>query len=177
MWARRRPAMDTGDSPGSGAGVPLLLRPAWRLRPRNSPLSLARLRPSWWRRCSARWSTATSGITTCLSGVASLCRWPTSTSWGRPRVDDLVLTLWCASADLGAHAGAAEVVARLGRLVVRYDAGADLPLSAPERATLLVATARQPRSSIGGWVARLDDDAAARRYAATVGPELQAARG
>jgi hypothetical protein len=36
--------------------------------------------------------------------------------------------------------------------------------------------ARQPLSSIGGWVARLDDQAAARRHAASTGPELAAAR-
>jgi hypothetical protein len=38
-----------------------------------------------------------------------------------------------------------------------------------------VAMARQPLSSIGGWVARLDDEAAARRHAANVEPELAAA--
>jgi hypothetical protein len=36
--------------------------------------------------------------------------------------------------------------------------------------------ARQPLSSLGGWVARLDDRAAARHHAADVGPELAAAR-
>jgi len=36
--------------------------------------------------------------------------------------------------------------------------------------------ARQALSSIGGWVARLDDEAAARRHAASAGPELVAAR-
>jgi hypothetical protein len=51
-----------------------------------------------------------------------------------------------------------------------------VPLSAAERAALPVAIARQPLSSIGGWVARLDDQAAARRHAASVGPELTAAR-
>jgi hypothetical protein len=35
---------------------------------------------------------------------------------------------------------------------------------------------RQPLSSIGGWVARLDDQAAARGHAASVAPELAAAR-
>jgi hypothetical protein len=50
-----------------------------------------------------------------------------------------------------------------------------VPLVAVERAALPVAMARQPLSSIGGWVARLDDEAAARRHAASVGPELAAA--
>jgi hypothetical protein len=44
------------------------------------------------------------------------------------------------------------------------------------RFALPVAMARQPLSSIGGWVARLDDQAVARRHAAGVGPELAAAR-
>jgi hypothetical protein len=35
--------------------------------------------------------------------------------------------------------------------------------------------ARQPLSSIGGWVVRLDDEAAVRRHAAGMGPELAAA--
>ena len=52
----------------------------------------------------------------------------------------------------------------------------DRPLSAAERAALPLAMARQPLSSIGGWVARLDDEVTARRHAARVGPELVAAR-
>jgi hypothetical protein len=50
------------------------------------------------------------------------------------------------------------------------------PMSAAERAALPVAMVRQPLSSIGGWVARLDEEAAARRHVASVGPELAAAR-
>jgi Ser/Thr protein kinase RdoA (MazF antagonist) len=94
----------------------------------------------------------------------------------RTRIDDLALTLHCARADLGSEGGPARERARLGRLVASYDASLDLPLSASERAALPVAMARQPLSSIGGWVARLDDQAAARRHAASVGPELAAAR-
>jgi hypothetical protein len=55
------------------------------------------------------------------------------------------------------------------------DAALDIPLSETERVALPVAMARQPLSSIGGWVARLDDPAAARRHLASVGPELAAA--
>jgi hypothetical protein len=69
----------------------------------------------------------------------------------------------------------AQERARLGRLVARYDAGLDVPLSGSERAALPVAMAREPLSSIGG-VARLVDQAAARRHAASVAPELAAAR-
>jgi Ser/Thr protein kinase RdoA (MazF antagonist) len=93
----------------------------------------------------------------------------------RARIDDLALTLHCARADLDAEGGVAEDRARQRRLVAAYDAGLDLPLSAAERAALPVAMARQPLSSIGGWVARLDDEAAARRHAAGMGPELAAA--
>jgi Ser/Thr protein kinase RdoA (MazF antagonist) len=94
----------------------------------------------------------------------------------RARIDDLALTLHCARCDLEADGGPVAELARLRRLVARYDAGLDLPLSAGERAALPAAMARQPLSSIGGWVARLDDQAAARRHAAAVGPELVAAR-
>jgi len=94
----------------------------------------------------------------------------------RPRIDDLALTLHCARSDLGAEGGPVEERARLGRLVARYDVALDIPLSASERAALPLAIARQSLSSVGGWVARLDDQAAARRHAASVGPELAAAR-
>jgi Ser/Thr protein kinase RdoA (MazF antagonist) len=94
----------------------------------------------------------------------------------RARIDDLALTLHAARCDLGGQAGRVEELARLRRLAAGYDGGLDLPLSAAERAALPLAMARQPLSSIGGWVARLDDEAAARRHAARVGPELVAAR-
>jgi Ser/Thr protein kinase RdoA (MazF antagonist) len=94
----------------------------------------------------------------------------------RARIDDLALTLWCARCDLGAEGGPAQDHARLRRLVDRYDAGLDLRLSAGERAALPLAMARHPLSSIGGWVARLDNQVAARRHAASVAPELVAAR-
>jgi Ser/Thr protein kinase RdoA (MazF antagonist) len=93
----------------------------------------------------------------------------------RARIDDLALTLHCARSDLSTAAGPAEELARLRRLVAGYDAGLDRPLSAAERAALPVAMARQPLSSIGGWVARLDDQAVARSHAASVAPELAAA--
>ena len=94
----------------------------------------------------------------------------------RARIDDLALTLWCARCDLDAQGGPVKERARLRRLVDSYDVGLDLRLSAVERAALPLAMARQPLSSIGGWVARLDDQAAARRHAASVGPELAVAR-
>jgi Ser/Thr protein kinase RdoA (MazF antagonist) len=93
----------------------------------------------------------------------------------RARVDDVALTLHCARADLSTVAGPAEELLRLRGLVASYDASLDIPLSETERAALPVAIARQPLSSIGGWVARLDDEAAARRHAASVAPEVAAA--
>jgi hypothetical protein len=93
----------------------------------------------------------------------------------RARIDDLALTLHCARSDLDVGGGPVER-AQLGRLVASYDAGLDLPLSESERAALPLAIACQPLASIGGWVARLDDQAAARRHAASMGPELAAAR-
>jgi len=92
----------------------------------------------------------------------------------RARIDDLALTLHCARSDLRPQTGPAEQPARLRRLVAAYDADLDQPLSAVERAALPLAMVRQPLSSIGGWVARLDDQATARRHAAAVGPELEA---
>jgi homoserine kinase type II len=91
----------------------------------------------------------------------------------RARIDDLALTLHCASSDLGTRAGAADR-ARLRRLVVGYDLGLEVPLSTAERAALPLAMARQSLSPVAGWVARLDDEATARRHAATLGPQLQA---
>ena len=90
------------------------------------------------------------------------------------RIDDLAGTLWWARCDLATDGDPARDRARLGRLVAGYDAGLDITLSESERAALPPAMARQPLSSIGGWVARLDDRAA-RRHAASVGPELAAA--
>lgn len=94
----------------------------------------------------------------------------------RARIDDLALTLHCARCDLGGLDDSVDERARLRRLVASYDGGLDAPLSTAERAALPLAMARQPLSSIGGWVARLDDEAAARRHIASVGPELAAAR-
>jgi hypothetical protein len=50
----------------------------------------------------------------------------------------------------------------------------NLPLSAAERAALPPAMARQALAATMGWVARLDDQAAARRHAARAAPEVAA---
>jgi Ser/Thr protein kinase RdoA (MazF antagonist) len=93
----------------------------------------------------------------------------------RARVDDLALTLRCAASDLGAGARPAELRDRLARLVEAYDHGLQVPLSAAERAALPPAMARQALAAAMGWVARLDDQAAARRHAARAAPEVAAA--
>jgi ATP-dependent Clp protease adapter protein ClpS len=97
----------------------------------------------------------------------------------RARIDDLALTLHCASSDLGTRAGAAEDRARLRRLVVGYDLGLELPLSTAERAALPLAMARQSLSPVAGWVARLDDEATARprRHPRTTAPGVAPAHG
>ena len=92
----------------------------------------------------------------------------------RARVDDLALTLRCAASDLGAGAGPAELRARLGHLVTAYDGGLEIPLSAAERAALPPAMARHALAATLGWVARLDDQAVARRHAARAAPEVAA---
>jgi Ser/Thr protein kinase RdoA (MazF antagonist) len=91
----------------------------------------------------------------------------------RARVDDLALTLHHAGSDLGA--GPRELPARLARLAGAYDRGLEVPLSDAERAALPLAMARQSLSAIGGWVARLDDETAARGHAARAWPEVTAA--
>ena len=92
----------------------------------------------------------------------------------RARVDDLALTLRCASSDLEAGRGPGGLPARLARLAAGYDAGLEARLSAAERAALPLAMARQNLSTVVGWVARLDDQAVARRHLAGAGPEVAA---
>jgi len=90
----------------------------------------------------------------------------------RPRIDDLALTLYFAFSDLAPGDVSDETIGMLVNLIDAYDTGLDVPLSADERAALPIALARQPLWSIGGWVARLDDAAAARAHAAHCGPAL-----
>src|SRR5262249_46402223 len=80
----------------------------------------------------------------------------------RARIDDLPPPLYFPLPALARGDLSAPPLRRLPGLVARYDQNLDAPLSAQERAALPLALARQPLWSIGGWVARLDDDAAAR---------------
>jgi Ser/Thr protein kinase RdoA (MazF antagonist) len=94
----------------------------------------------------------------------------------RPRTDDLALTLYFACMQFFEDPISAEQLRRLGTLLDAYDAGALVPLSATERAALPAAIARQPLWSIGGWVAALDDEIAARRHAADTAAAIRWAR-
>jgi Ser/Thr protein kinase RdoA (MazF antagonist) len=84
----------------------------------------------------------------------------------RPRIDDLALTLYFTCMHFFEDPVTDGQLRRLGRLLDAYDAGAQPPLTRTERAALPLPLARQPLWSIGGWVAALDDETAARRHAA-----------
>jgi Ser/Thr protein kinase RdoA (MazF antagonist) len=91
----------------------------------------------------------------------------------RARIDDLALTLYyfaCSDAP-----AADKRLGKLRRLVDAYEGGLDEPLSVVERAALPLAIARQPLWSIGGWIAMLDDEAAARHHAASMLGEVDGA--
>lgn len=83
----------------------------------------------------------------------------------RARIDDLALTLYFTCFEYPEEDVSDERLRRLRRLVDAYDVGLEEPLTPTERAALPLAMARQPLWSIGGWVALLDDEQAARRHA------------
>jgi Ser/Thr protein kinase RdoA (MazF antagonist) len=89
----------------------------------------------------------------------------------RARIDDLALTLYyfaCSAAPVAKKGGES-----LRSLIDAYDEGVDERLSVVERAALPLALARQPLWSIGGWIALLDEEEAARRHAATMLGEVE----
>ncbi len=92
----------------------------------------------------------------------------------RARIEDLALTLYFMTSEQAAYFMTSEQAAhshpahrrlRLRRLVDAYDSGLETALTAAERAAIPVALARQPLWSVGGWIADLDDERAARRHA------------
>ena len=89
---------------------------------------------------------------------------------GRPRTDDLALTLYYTSVDI---TDITRDPAQLADLAGAYDAGHGTPLTQHERAAIPLAVARQPLWSIATWVALLDDQDAARRHLAATGAELK----
>lgn len=95
----------------------------------------------------------------------------------RARIDDLALTLYFTCLQDPQTAASDAQLGRLPRLVDAYDSGLAIPLSRVERAALPLAMARQPLWSIGGWVARLDDEQSARQHAAGTVSEVNWALG
>lgn len=89
----------------------------------------------------------------------------------RARIDDLALTLYYF--DCSDEPVSDKRLGRLRLLIDAYDEGSDDRLSIAERLALPLAIARQPLWSIGGWIALLDDEEAARRHAAAMLGEVE----
>ena len=84
----------------------------------------------------------------------------------RPRVDDLALTLYYMNSEPAPDLDMRARRSWVKKSVDAYNAGVRSPLNPSETAALPVALARQPLWSIGGWIAELDDERAARAHAA-----------
>jgi Ser/Thr protein kinase RdoA (MazF antagonist) len=84
----------------------------------------------------------------------------------RARIDDLALTLYYLNSEPVPDVETGRRAQCLRRLVDAYDSRLEVRLTPAERVALPVALARQPLWSVGGWIADLDDDDAARRHAA-----------
>ncbi|WP_308635783.1 phosphotransferase enzyme family protein [Paenibacillus silvisoli] len=82
----------------------------------------------------------------------------------RARIDDLALTLYYF--DCSDEPSSAKRLGGLRGLIDSYDSGLTEHLSMRERLSIPLAMARQPLWSMGGWIALLDDEEAARRHAA-----------
>ncbi len=89
----------------------------------------------------------------------------------RARIDDLALSLYYFACS--AEPVSEKCLGRLRSLLDAYDEGLDEHLSVVERAALPLALARQPLWSIGGWIALLDEEEAARRHAAGMLGEVE----
>lgn len=95
----------------------------------------------------------------------------------RPRVDDLALTLYFSCLQFPESPVSDDQLRQLRRLVDAYDNASEHRLTAQERLALAPAIARQPLWSIGGWVASLDDENAAREHAKAATSEVYWALG
>jgi homoserine kinase type II len=93
----------------------------------------------------------------------------------RARMDDLALTLYFANSSLAGNGPSDEHIRRLRRLVDAYDTGMEDLLTGVERAALPLAMARQPLWAVGRWLALLDDESHARRLAAEMLCDVEAA--
>ena len=89
----------------------------------------------------------------------------------RDRIDDVGLTAYFLNAEDTPDADGRRRTLR--RLVDAYDSGLAQPLSAAERMAMPIALARQPLWSVGGWIADLDDEGAAREHARGLLPEVE----
>ncbi len=95
----------------------------------------------------------------------------------RHRIDDLALTLYFTCMEFFEARVSDNQLVRLRRLLDAYDRGSERPLTSVERAALPLAIARQPLWSLGGWVALLDDEGAARAHAAGTSADVKWALG
>jgi Ser/Thr protein kinase RdoA (MazF antagonist) len=93
----------------------------------------------------------------------------------RPRIDDLALTLYFFLLQPGKALPTAQDRAQVRRFLDAYDAATDRKLSAPERAALPPAIARQPAWSVGRWIVELDEPRA-REHATEALGELPVAQ-
>lgn len=89
----------------------------------------------------------------------------------RARIDDLALTLYYF--DCSGEPMSGRRLGRIRSLVDAYDEGLSEHLSVTERMALPLAMARQPLWSMGGWIALLDDEEAARRHASSMLREIE----
>jgi homoserine kinase type II len=86
----------------------------------------------------------------------------------RPRIDDLALSAYFFLLQPGKGRPGPADRAQLRRFVAAYDAAAQVPLSAAERAALPLAMARQPAWSVGRWVVELPEPEAIEHATAAV---------
>ncbi len=91
----------------------------------------------------------------------------------RTRMDDLALTLYFTMLSNGGLSDA--TFESLRKLVELYNSELEEPLTRDERIALPIIIARQPLWSIGGWVALLDDEEAARQHASDMLPCVEQA--
>lgn len=93
----------------------------------------------------------------------------------RPRIEDLALTAYFLLLQPGRGLPTRTDARMLRRFVRAYDATADMPLGAEEKAALPLAIARQPAWSLGRWIVELPERDA-RRHTADVMSELPVAQ-
>jgi Ser/Thr protein kinase RdoA (MazF antagonist) len=93
----------------------------------------------------------------------------------RARIDDLALSAYFFLLQPGKGRPGPADRAQLRRFVAAYDAAAQVPLSAPERAALPAAIARQPAWSVGRWVVELPEPEAI-EHATAAAAELPVAQ-